>query len=772
MYRTPRPYELAPLKDFLLSAERSQAETEEYILANLENPVSPRFLASIFHEKAVDAYKAAGATVPRRPGFGLTLDWKTDDDSDVFPRLSFDDEGNASWRAHTLLIREVCMLRVMEELTNKPEWWRKVKDDEIAAKWKTEILQMDWKTLVDLWAVFTEPMADAVIAELRAKADLYQETGLIPVMDYSACAIKSDSLMSDALVQRLKAAVAPLEDVPDAAKDWHPGSNNKVLDLVHPSLFPVIYGRTRVLPNRTIGVADCLAHAGTGIPLPTLGQKKKQRNPDDRRHRRSTDDQDDIELSTNYQWLPCDVELKDGKATIASYVNNVHPVEHAALYPVIEEFINLALPAWDLVYRWPEEFEFKRMHWDEIYKWECAVPEFCKGECDPKNCPLEEGGVPRPGGGDDNDDNDDDDDDDKGSEGGDGEADKDDEGGNEEDDKESNGGDEEDNKESDVVNDENDNDEDDNDEDDNDDGDDNDDDDDDDEAYENIQAGDAREQWFVRHHTMILPDPDSSAYCGRFAASKLMRSSPSNLFAEALQAQPNPAAPGSPRLQVIVKLASIHLTPSKPQYDGGSWHVEGQLNERIVATALFYYDAHNVTPSALSFRTAANGEQLDEEGFYEQNDERGIERALAIRARGSVLQDIGHVVTSPGRALFFPNLYQHRVGSFRLADPTKPGHRKILALFLVDPKVPVLSTANVPPQQRAWWEREVGADPADLVRRKLPNELREMVLGGVDFPISLQEAKAVREELMAERKILVEDTQSRWDQTEFNFCEH
>jgi hypothetical protein len=30
-------------------------------------------------------------------------------------------------------------------------------------------------------------------------------------------------------------------------------------------------------------------------------------------------------------------------------------------------------------------------------------------------------------------------------------------------------------------------------------------------------------------------------------------------------------------LQVIVKLANIHLTPEKPEYEGGSWHVEGQI---------------------------------------------------------------------------------------------------------------------------------------------------------------------------------------------------
>jgi hypothetical protein len=30
-------------------------------------------------------------------------------------------------------------------------------------------------------------------------------------------------------------------------------------------------------------------------------------------------------------------------------------------------------------------------------------------------------------------------------------------------------------------------------------------------------------------------------------------------------------------LQIIVKLANIHLTPEKPTYPGGSWHIEGQL---------------------------------------------------------------------------------------------------------------------------------------------------------------------------------------------------
>ena len=35
------------------------------------------------------------------------------------------------------------------------------------------------------------------------------------------------------------------------------------------------------------------------------------------------------------------------------------------------------------------------------------------------------------------------------------------------------------------------------------------------------------------------------------------------------------------KLQIIMKLANIHLTSDKPEYKGGVWHVEGQLNESM-----------------------------------------------------------------------------------------------------------------------------------------------------------------------------------------------
>jgi len=65
-------------------------------------------------------------------------------------------------------------------------------------------------------------------------------------------------------------------------------------------------------------------------------------------------------------------------------------------------------------------------------------------------------------------------------------------------------------------------------------------------------------------------------------------------------------------LQIIVKLANIELTPEKPSYEGGTWHVEGQMNEHICATALYYYDNVNITESHLAFRQNSCRDDVDD----------------------------------------------------------------------------------------------------------------------------------------------------------------
>ena len=87
--------------------------------------------------------------------------------------------------------------------------------------------------------------------------------------------------------------------------------------------------------------------------------------------------------------------------------------------------------------------------------------------------------------------------------------------------------------------------------------------------------------------------------------------------------------------------------------------IEGQLNERIVATALYYLDSENVTPSYLSFRMQADrAEELAEQteqgmyGYYE----RLYGTALGSDKADACLQNYGDVETRPGRLLVFPNV--------------------------------------------------------------------------------------------------------------------
>ena len=144
--------------------------------------------------------------------------------------------------------------------------------------------------------------------------------------------------------------------------------------------------------------------------------------------------------------------------------------------------------------------------------------------------------------------------------------------------------------------------------------------------------------------------------------------------------------------------------------------------------------------------------------YYYSNE--NIESSyLALRQRrepyGPNTQVIGSVETREGRLLTFSNI-QHQVQPFSLIDRKKPGHRKVLALFLVDPQLPILSTANVPCQPKDWWRDYISQLGTGLDR--LPVELQDIVFNQEEitdaFPLGLDEAKELRLKLMDERKSL------------------
>ena len=67
-------------------------------------------------------------------------------------------------------------------------------------------------------------------------------------------------------------------------------------------------------------------------------------------------------------------------------------------------------------------------------------------------------------------------------------------------------------------------------------------------------------------------------------------------------------------IQVIVKYASIVLTPEAPEYKGGAWHVEGMKNESIVASAIAYLRCENTTTSQHAFRSMVDEPDYEQSG--------------------------------------------------------------------------------------------------------------------------------------------------------------
>lgn len=120
---------------------------------------------------------------------------------------------------------------------------------------------------------------------------------------------------------------------------------------------------------------------------------------------------------------------------------------------------------------------------------------------------------------------------------------------------------------------------------------------------------------------------------------------------------------------------------------------------------------------------------------------------------GGMNQLVGTVPIIKDRCIAFANTYQYRISSFGLVDVTKPGHQKIVGLFLVDPEHRTPSTADIPPQQAHWSRRAIhdfldGCEGSEL---HLPVELMDMIMGQVEGLMTLEEAKIHRQQLTNRR---------------------
>ncbi|KAL1605298.1 hypothetical protein SLS60_004846 [Paraconiothyrium brasiliense] len=584
--------------------------------------------------------------------------------------------GISDFHAERLTARAIAMLKLMDLITDKASWHRKIFNEIIVRKWREEARAMPG-------GLISEKAFDWCVKELRDKAKEFEEEKYVSILENDSRCVKSDELIPERLRNDLRRAVEPLLTVGDDQKDWHPKSDSQVLNLVHPSMYPLVAGRSRFLKNGRLDREDCLSSMGKGAIV--------EQEEDIPRHGRGRGytigpyNRDQL-CSTRFQWLPSDIHFVGEKGTdvkVSSYINNLHPIKHRGLYRVIEEMIGNSIPLWNsaLVKEWGGRpgpriktnegvFEPQQPSWmDDIWKHEAdlsplaaKIKEYIAQPDNPlyaDKWAKEQRSESLP----------------------------------------------DDPKDWDI-----------------------------DEVYQ------ALEEVFYRTRTIMHPEP------GEYGSPSYeeWRSGYSRQCIENEFRQRG--------LQVIVKLSSIELTPKKPAYPEGSWHLEGMLNENIVATSIYYYDVDNVTESRIRFSQEA---YLDERSLqYEQSDHDPLAITFGTESMTGepAVQEIGSIATRHGRIIAFPNTLRHKVEPFSLTDRTKPGHRRFLVLWLVDPYHRIVSTADVPPQQLTWAE---------------VTDLDEVTKGRL---MTVGEAKEHRLELMWERTSVNFAVENNFDT--YNLCEH
>ncbi|KAK1241145.1 hypothetical protein MKX08_001119 [Trichoderma sp. CBMAI-0020] len=635
------------------------------------------------------------------PGLGLPLRYYPQEDEKFYP-LGLHSNCHDSCSA-LLPVREVAMMNIMEQLTDKENWHNMIFNEEIVDQWRKEALEQPnrvyWKQATDGkghdavdWvprppSIMDVPTFDYCVKELQNKATYYVETGIIPTLEASAAITKSDVLVSVSLRAELQKAFNKLKLDQGLKPSWHPNSNEQVLDLVHPSMYPLVYGRTRVLQDEVVGTADAINKwAGKGEPL---AKDTSNPNRDERQYLPPAS-----YWSDTYQWLPANVKfMEDGTVKFTSYINNLHPQKYPQIYRTIEKLVEAALPAWDQCLSLP----LKRGRKSGAGRTEPRFPkqdlcDLVSDIWDPSSPPplndVDEGG---------------------GEDGS-------------EDDDEAEGEEEDEDDEDPAV-----------------------------------------REWKETRNPVHprVPEFEDIEYAPRDnirLARKFRKTG----------------------LQVIVKMVSIELTPEKPELSTGEWHVDGQMNEHICATALYCVDSENIAPSDIQFRMQTSTHIGSDYETITNYTCSWLERTHGTSLRDGwapCLQMYGAVQMHEGRLLAYPNVFQHKESSIKLKDPSKPGTRHVISLRLVDPSARIISTANVPPQQHDWWlgavlrqpllsdSSALAQLPPDLVAileqknisgGELPVEILDMVRAHLHneeslLPMAEEEARKHRADLLQER---------------------
>ncbi|KAJ5805800.1 uncharacterized protein N7503_003402 [Penicillium pulvis] len=636
--------------------------------------------------------------------------------------------GLNDWRGPILTVKELAILDLINTITDRPNWHCAVFDQQVIAQWREDAVASS--------SLINDKTWDWCLQELQDKARQFERDSRLTVFNTSSGVYKSDTAISSDLKSQLSKSVDLLSHQAIRQK-----SESAVVNLIDPSLFPLVYGRTKIM----VGGQSC------GMDETSWSSRSKE-GPIISELPQLIKDGSNYSLyapyiwSSKFQWLPCEVDFTGSPGStevrISSYINNLHPTNRE-MYSAIEAVITGSIKQWNEILvrnKWREAIGL--FHGNFIscprepmrirtygVEWKAQFPEWakslpCKGDEGKLSaeeyeamCAQVEAYLQEP-------------------------------------------------ESKDKV------------------------------YWDRVRTeripGDWKASWgllrtalakYARTFVFEHSDP-GTAYsyedwkAGRtgkaivgpahfdyvntpdFERSKLMNSSPWLIPYEWIYAPKGEDADDhqfytlslqdefrEQGLQVVVRIHSIELDPETPSFPGEEWHTEGNANERIVANAIYALDSENVSEPQICFRQrckkAGTGTWVYDRIGAEDSDEEGsdyddlyLKHALwDVKYIGRLLgsediqyspawQQLGEVKVPPGRLISFPNAFQRRMGPLQLQDKTKPGHCRFLTLSLVDPTYRLCSTWNVLPQQTDWIRGD-GAESTTHMDLEEAFELRE-----------------------------------------------
>ncbi|KAH1286340.1 hypothetical protein KXW65_009012 [Aspergillus fumigatus] len=616
------------------------------------------------------------------------------------------------WFPSPFTVRELEMLRLINSLTDRPGWEELVFDASTMQTWRSEAMAQ--------FPLISPKTWDWCEAELRDKAQRWQETGLIMVLNAASGVCKSDTIIPPSVAMEIQGFVNSALKESDGQMDWAPASNQQVWNLIDPSLYPLVRERTRVLVSSgSVPLEKTLDAYGQGEAPPPLHE-----------------DRHDWEVekyiySLRYQWLPCEVEFCGPAGStdvrITSYVNNLHPREQRPFYRVLESVISKTIEPWNQALirlafagplwagREPMRIRTFGVEWDNRYpQWAEDLPTTLDVDKSTEDYPralarlkeylsLPEYGL----------------------------------------------------KVQWSYN-----------------------------STREIPADweatlSLREVVNIKYSRMFRfqhSEPGTTYSYEDWKAGRTAHAIKSHeikdpmVHNEILRAKDEVDHQfqtvklqdefREKGLQIIVKLGGIELAPDNPSFLGEDWHVDGLANEHIAGVALYCFDLGNVANPRISFAHEISMDADDFSFSYFNWDIPYLERLFGVQNEKPSFQELGSVSIRQGGLIAFPNCIYHRLESFELVDKARPGRCRFLTLWLVDPYYRIRSTRNVPPQRLDWWEQEARSHLSSA--HPLPQELADQIITEAGlWLMNLPEAQHHRRERAKEEALAYEKIRSQ-----------